>query len=598
MNDAKTMDLDAGALIRLERAASWLQWLFLAGGVSLRVLTTTAPGVLLAGLSTFLVWCGFASLIQALYLRFERIDLADANYNCVLAERGSDDPPVTRTPLLPDFARRWQWVILVLAGLVLFSCFRPAFAGNTDFRTDQKTLLQIATAVLLATGCLLHFFSQFAAAVQHRLATKRLDALLALARMAFWNCLAGAGLVFLFLSTTWDFGAWLGWPLLALTLVLLLEPFLRLAARFYQPRGLHAVPGPVSESLLLDAVFGRGEGIQGALASFERLAGMKIGDMWLSRFLRRTLGWIVLGSLVVGWLSTSLTAVPAGSRGVRIVWGRYEMRALEPGLHAAWPWPFGRIEIIPTEQVRTVSLGFEQDLNEPVLWDQPHVTGEKNLLVGDGESLLTINIPILYRVSDAVAYATTSSDPARAMADLAERKLLHIMGSRDGFAVMIDDRAAIAQGLRADLQQEIDNLRLGIQIVFVGLQDIHPPVDVAPAYQEVVSAEEQMESTIDQARAYRARSLPAAQSEANTLTTQAAATSTAQVAGAQGGVSRFLSLATEDARHPGLLELRMRLEAIEKTLDQPPKTILAIPQTPGSRQFFLDLRGSTYPPSS
>ena len=44
--------------------------------------------------------------------------------------------------------------------------------------------------------------------------------------------------------------------------------------------------------------------------------------------------------------------------------------------------------------------------------------------------------------------------------------------------------------------------------MFVGLKDVHPPVDVAAAFQEVVSAQEEKDQTIDLARASRARILP------------------------------------------------------------------------------------------
>ena len=49
-----------------------------------------------------------------------------------------------------------------------------------------------------------------------------------------------------------------------------------------------------------------------------------------------------------------------------------------------------------------------------------------------------------------------------------------------------------AQELRVRIQAAADKCRLGAKIIFVGLQDIHPPVKVAGDYEKVVDATQQM----------------------------------------------------------------------------------------------------------
>jgi membrane protease subunit HflK len=404
-------------------------------------------------------------------------------------------------------------------------------------------------------------------------------------------CIAAAGIVLLYLSTTCDVSAWMGWPLLFVALVLAAEPLVRYVLHFYQPKGLRAPPQPAGNSLILDAAFGRGHNLRDTLQSFENVAGMRLSEMWILRFIRETGVIIILGTVLLGWISTSLTAVPPGSRGVRVRLGQFDEAPLSPGLHVGFPWPFEQITIIQTELIRTISLGFDRELQGPLLWNEQHVKGEKNLLVGNGEALLTISVPILYRISDPVAYARTTTNPETALLDLAERKLLHVMGSRESFSVMIQDREPIASALHVALQKELDALRLGIEVVFVGLKDVHPPVEVAPAYQEVISAEEQKEFLVDVARAKRARTLPAARAEATKLIVKAQANYTDRVSQAEGAAARFIALAAEDKAASDLLRTQMRLKAIEISLSKPNKTIIAIPAS-GVGQFYLDLRNS------
>jgi regulator of protease activity HflC (stomatin/prohibitin superfamily) len=109
---------------------------------------------------------------------------------------------------------------------------------------------------------------------------------------------------------------------------------------------------------------------------------MKLREMWPERFHQRTTCLIVLGGVLLGWLSTCLTAVPVRCRGIKVFAGHYQQTPLAPGLHFTLPWPAEYVITVETERVRQISLGFDKDLGGNVLWNEPHVAGEKNLLVG------------------------------------------------------------------------------------------------------------------------------------------------------------------------------------------------------------------------
>ena len=57
------------------------------------------------------------------------------------------------------------------------------------------------------------------------------------------------------------------------------------------------------------------------------------------------------------------------------------------------------------------------------------------------------------------------------------------------------------------IQTAADDTGLGVEIVFVGLQGIHPPTEVAPDYQQVVGAVQKKQAQILWAMAYRNRAL-------------------------------------------------------------------------------------------
>ncbi len=66
---------------------------------------------------------------------------------------------------------------------------------------------------------------------------------------------------------------------------------------------------------------------------------------------------------------------------------------------------------------------------------------------------------------------------------------------------MSSGRLEAAQTLRDRIQAEADRRELGANIVFVGLQDIHPPVKVAADYEKVVAAIQTKQANILAARA-------------------------------------------------------------------------------------------------
>jgi HflK protein len=593
LNEHKSA-LSASDFAHLHRALLWLLILFAVAAVTSMVINVPTP--LFAGMQCYLSWCVIAAVIQYFFLRIEDSDLSArdpdrskmAPRQQKLNSAGRRDSLVGSGPRLPRFASTWQWVISFI-GIICIADFVRFTMGTGGLSRDAVASLRVATVVFLAAGCAFYFFGNFARAVADRIGSDALSPILTLTRIASLSSFAAAGLTFLFLSTTRDYSAWLGWFLIGFTVFLITETLTRFAVRFYQPKSLRKPPGPAGNSLVIDAFFGHGQGLGSAVKGFEELLGIRLREVWIVRYLRQTIELIIIGTVVLGWLSTCFTSVPAGSRAVRMFFGRYQPVPLSPGLHITWPWPIEQLEIVETETIRQISLGFDKDLSGPVLWNEPHFEGEKNLLVGDGESLLTIDVPIFYRISDPVRYLETTTNAEQALLALADRKLIQVAGSRDSFQIMTEQRAEISRQLKESLQQEVDQLGLGLQIVFVGLKDVHPPVDVAPAYQAVVSAQEEKDRTIDLARASRVKVLPEAQAQANRIRVEQEAAYKQRVAAAQGEAARFSAIVQADRENSAVFRFRLKLDAIEQVLGKPNKTILAVP-THTKQELYLDLR--------
>jgi len=179
-----------------------------------------------------------------------------------------------------------------------------------------------------------------------------------------------------------------------------------------------------------------------------------------------------------------------------------------------------------TQQIQSFEIGTPPDAAQQegpiVLWTVAHAK-EDNFLVANREpvsaeiatnnpsggssrrtppvSLLSGSIPVQYQITDLAAWAYNNEDAQSLLEDLATRELVRFLVGADMNEVMSYGRLEAAEQLRQRIQNAADNQKLGARIVSVGLQDLHPPVKVAPDYEKVIGAIQSKAAKILAARA-------------------------------------------------------------------------------------------------
>src|SRR6185436_12610254 len=103
-------------------------------------------------------------------------------------------------------------------------------------------------------------------------------------------------------------------------------------------------------------------------------------------------------------------------------------------------------------------------------------------------------------------------------------------------------------------------LKLGAKILFVGLQDVHPPVAVGAAYEKVMAARQQREANIRRARAYATRTNALASADSTRRRLNAAAESTNKVAAATATESLFTNQVAAYQASPDVYKQRAYLQ--------------------------------------
>lgn len=271
---------------------------------------------------------------------------------------------------------------------------------------------------------------------------------------------------------------------------------------------------------------------------------------------------------------------------------------MEPGAHFKWPWPFETIRRFPTGRLLTTHIGYEDrpavnmesgspDIHEAYLWTVPHYANEDLFLSAAGMatgtvqatavpvSLYTVNVPVEYRITNAWQYAYNHAAPrtlidAEAYRVVTRVCMTHTLADFTGPA-----RNATAEAVRRSLQTSLNARQAGVEITFVGLQSVHPPVAVAPAYELEIGALEERDTEILRAREEARQAIQSAHADAVVLLAEARSDRSHRVESARAAAERFSCQLDGWTISPAVFTARRYFDALELGLEDTRKIVVA-----------------------
>jgi Cu+-exporting ATPase len=284
--------------------------------------------------------------------------------------------------------------------------------------------------------------------------------------------------------------------------------------------------------------------------------------------------------------------------------GHVVEKAEPPGLHYRLPYPFGQHRTVRPDDVRRVEVGFRTvrgAFAEPPAydWNIQHRGGryerqpdEATVWAGD-ESLADVNLVVQYRVSDPLAalFAIGPTLPDGTdkwdalVRGAAEAALRAEMSVRSSEAVLSAGRREIEDAVQRRVAETLQRDGSGFTVEGVCLGDVHPPLEVVPAFREVASALEEKEARINEAEAYDYETAALARGQSRQRVVGAEAFSTDRSARAEGSAARFTAIDAAYRLAPDLTGLRLYLSTIEELLAGRRKVIIDR-APPGARRFL------------
>jgi regulator of protease activity HflC (stomatin/prohibitin superfamily)/divalent metal cation (Fe/Co/Zn/Cd) transporter len=385
------------------------------------------------------------------------------------------------------------------------------------------------------------------------------------------------------------------------------ETLATLVLEVYRPRVRGRGPERVIYESRLVALIGQPESLfTTAAQALDYQFGFKVSETGFYQFLRQNLGWLVLAQLTVLLLSTTVVFVDAGEQALlerngAPVRGR---EVLGPGLHFKLPWPVDRTHRFRTLEVQEFVLGVVPDPDKEhettLVWTVAHYQEEFNLLVASRAApgaaadqappvnLLTASIPVQFQIRDLRAWALNHRDAGALLEKLALREVVRHLVGADFFEVMSTGRDRVAAELRERIQAEADRQQLGVGILFVGLQDIHPPVKVAKDFNAVVAALQEKEAAILRARAYAVTNAALTRAEATNRVRQAEAHRTRVVAATRAQAAQFTNQVAAWRQAPEVFAQRAYLQRLAAGAAGARKVVLTTTNAPQVLQLNLE----------
>lgn len=273
-------------------------------------------------------------------------------------------------------------------------------------------------------------------------------------------------------------------------------------------------------------------------------------------------------AIAVGlWAASGIYIVAPDERGVVLRFGRV-VRETDPGPHYRLPWPIEQVLRPSVTAIRKDEIGFRTiDVGPPARFRD--VDAEALMLTGD-DNIVKLDFIVQYKVR-ADAEGTTDflfnvRDPQEALRTAAEAAMREVVGRNAIDQVLTEGKEEIQVEAQRVLQQIVDQYDVGIEVVTVKLQDVDPPDQVSDAFKDVISAQQDRERMINEARGYANDVVPRARGQAAQILNEAEGYSGAKVREATGTAQRFVALQEEYAKAKDVTRRRLYLETMEEIL--------------------------------
>lgn len=295
----------------------------------------------------------------------------------------------------------------------------------------------------------------------------------------------------------------------------------------------------------------------------------------------KTLG-LLLGIPLAIWALTGIYIVDEGNRGVVTRFGKYA-DTTQPGPHWHLPAPIESVSIVNVEQQRFIEVGYRSGGRQQNLGSVP----KEALMLTQDENIVDIRLAVQYQIKDAKNYLFNVLEPDATLKQVTESAERSIIGKSTMDFVLTEGRSGIADDIKSEIQQILDQYKAGIRVITVNFVDAQPPEEVQSAFEDAIKAREDEQRLVNEAEAYSNDVIPKARGAAARLLEESEGYKQRTIAKAKGEAGRFVQLLTEYEKAPDITRERLYIDTLESVLQKSNTLMLDVKN--GNNMIYLPI---------
>ena len=287
---------------------------------------------------------------------------------------------------------------------------------------------------------------------------------------------------------------------------------------------------------------------------------------------------LLVGLLLLLWIGSGFYIVNEGQRGIVLRFGKY-VESTQAGLRWHLPYPIEVVESVNVSQVRTVEIGYRNNVRSKVL--------KESLMLTDDENIIDIQFAVQYILKNPEEFLFNNREPENAVLQAAETAIREIIGKSKMDFVLYEGREQVAAKATELMQGILDRYKIGIAISKVTMQNAQPPEQVQAAFDDAVKAGQDRERQKNEGQAYANDVIPKAKGNAARLLEESEGYKQRVIASSEGEASRFKQVLVEYSKAPGVTRDRLYIDMMQQVLTNTSK--IMVDQKGGNNLLYLPL---------
>ncbi len=288
-------------------------------------------------------------------------------------------------------------------------------------------------------------------------------------------------------------------------------------------------------------------------------------------------GLVAIIALLI-WLATGFYIVDASQRGVVLRFGK-QVETTEAGPRWHFPYPIETVEMVNLSQVRTMEIGYRDNVKNKML--------KESLMLTDDENIIDIQFAVQYTLRDPGEYLFNNRNPDENVRQAAETAIREVVGKSTMDKVLYEEREKVAVDVTKLIQEVLDRYKSGIVVKQITMQGTQPPEQVQAAFEDAVKAGQDRERQKSEGDAYAKDIVPRAKGMAARLKEESEGYKQSVIANAEGDASRFKQILVEYEKAPQVTRERMYIDMMSQVMGNISKVM--VDQKNGNSMLYLPL---------